>query len=131
MLNKTGLGILLPIQRGETGFFRQGFDAITQVKSNLINLLLTKKGERVMQPSFGSNLHNLVFDKITPNTQASVRAAIDEAVQIWLPFVLINEVRVAKDEDTHTVLVEVGYSLRTNESITDTITLVLSDNNAQ
>ena len=45
------LGITLPIKLGKTGYFEQAFDTITQVKSNLINLLLTVKGERVFQPT--------------------------------------------------------------------------------
>ena len=39
------LGITLPIKLGKTGYFEQAFDTITQVKSNLINLLLTVKDE--------------------------------------------------------------------------------------
>jgi len=46
-------GITLPLGRGETGFFQQAFVSFEQAKSNLKNLLLTKKGERIMQPNFG------------------------------------------------------------------------------
>ena len=36
-------GITLPLGRGETGFFQQAFVSFEQAKSNLKNLLLTKK----------------------------------------------------------------------------------------
>ena len=125
MARKVGLGILLPIQRGETGYFRQGFDALTQVKANLINLLLTKKGERLMQPSFGCDIHGILFEKITPTTLADIKSTIVQATQIWMPFVSINEVDVTRDEDRNEVYVKISFNLTTNQDIGDTITLVL------
>ena len=55
------IGISLPIQIGNTAF-NQTFTTNEQIKSNVKNLLLTKKGERVMQPNFGSGLQELLFD---------------------------------------------------------------------
>ena len=57
----TPIGITLPIQDGNSGFFQQSFDTLTQVKSNILNLLNTRPGERRMQPTFGSNLWSIVF----------------------------------------------------------------------
>ena len=41
--NNYAVGITLPIQRGEDGYFRQSFRTFDQIRSNLKNLLLTKK----------------------------------------------------------------------------------------
>jgi phage baseplate assembly protein W len=118
-------GILLPVERGNNGYFNQGMDALTQIKSNLINLILTKRGERIMQPLFGCTIHNLVFEQITDNTIASARASVEEAVQLWMPFILIKDVSISKNEDEHKVYATISYNLRSNVKITDTITLVL------
>lgn len=125
MAKKPGLGLTLPVQRGATGFFNTAFDALTQTKSNLINLILTKKGERVMQPTFGCNIHNMIFENITNDTQANARGAIQEATQIWLPFVSIDDVKLTKDEDHNKIYVSVSFSIKTSANISDTITLVL------
>ena len=67
MLNDTGqyedyaIGITLPIQIGNNAF-NQAFTTIEQAKSNIKNLLLTNRGERVMQPEFGSGLRELLFN---------------------------------------------------------------------
>ena len=53
-----GIGITLPIQIGNMGYFQQSFDTLVQVKSNFINLILTRKGERVHQPEFGCGIHD-------------------------------------------------------------------------
>lgn len=122
---QSALGITLPFQNGQSGYFRQSYDVVTQVKSNLINLLMTKKGERIMQPSFGCDIHSIVFSNITEETHANVRGTIEEAIQIWLPYVAVDSVRVVRDDDKNLIYVAVVFSLTNNLNITDSITLVL------
>ena len=47
------IGITLPLTFGQNTF-EQSFLTKDQVKSNIKNLLLTKRGERIIQPEFGS-----------------------------------------------------------------------------
>jgi phage baseplate assembly protein W len=58
-------GITLPITHGPQGYFNQSYSVIEQVKSNLNLLLRTKKGERRMNPEFGSGLWNILFENNT------------------------------------------------------------------
>ena len=125
MAKKPGLGILLPVERGANGYFNSGYDALTQVRSNLTNLILTRRGERVMQPEFGCAVHEHIFDHITDDLMAQVRGSVEEAVQIWMPFVTIESVEVSKDENENKVYIRLSYSLKAGIRITDTITLVL------
>lgn len=117
------LGITLPIKRGKTGYFEQAFDTITQVKSNLINLLLTVKGERVFQPTFGSELHSLLFTQMDEEYEQNVKRAIQSAVSKWLPFLNIVEQTVTRDTERNRTLVELQFSLNTNADITETIVI--------
>lgn len=117
------LGILLPVSRGNGGYFNQGLDIMTQAKSNLINLVLTKKGERVMQPEFGCDIHRLVFENITDDLTANVRGYIISAAKTWLPYIEIVDVGVTKDDDRNEVFVSIVFSLVTNPTITQTVTI--------
>jgi len=117
------LGITLPIKLGKTGYFEQAFDTITQVKSNLINLLLTVKGERVFQPTFGSDLHSLVFTQMDEEYEQNVKRAIQTAVGKWLPFLTIIEQNVTRDHDRNRTLVELTFGLNTQADITETIVI--------
>lgn len=87
-------GITLPLQRGETGFFNQAFTSYEQAKSNLKNLLLTRKGERIMQPNFGTGLHSLLFEQIDDTFEARVQETITRNVNFWLPYVNIESIDV-------------------------------------
>lgn len=120
-MTDVALGIVLPIKRGKTGYFAQAFDVITQVKSNLINLLLTYKGERVFQPDFGSNLHSLVFTQMDEEYDKNVKNAVASAVRQWMPFLNIVEQLITRDEGKNSTLLEVTFSLNTNTDITETI----------
>ena len=117
------LGITLPIKRGKTGFFEQAFEPIVQIKSNLINLLLTSKGERVFQPTFGSDLHTLVFAQMDEEYESNVKRAVQSAVSKWLPFLNIIEQNVTRDSDRNRTLIEITFGLSNNADITETIVI--------
>ena len=125
MANHIAVGILLPLELGANGYFRQSFDILTQVRSNLINLLLTKKGERVFNPEFGCNIHNVLFENSSDETQAAVSTAIKEAVGRWLPYVTVENVQTVKAPDDNEITVTLTFSIRNNINVTDTITLVI------
>jgi hypothetical protein len=51
------IGVSLPFGVcGTDQLFNQTYSTKDQTKSNLINLLLTNKGERILNPEFGSDL---------------------------------------------------------------------------
>jgi phage baseplate assembly protein W len=97
--NDYAYGITLPLQRGETGFFAQSFSSFEQAKTNLKNLLLTKQGERVMQPNFGTGLHSLLFEQLTENLEEDLIDTITKSVNFWLPYITIEEVDVMMTDE--------------------------------
>ena len=97
--NNFAVGITLPIQKGETGYFRQSFQPFDQIKSNIKNLLLTKKGERVFQPDFGSGIHDLLFNPATERFEEDVENTINEALEKWLPYVIVEDIDVDVSKD--------------------------------
>lgn len=87
-------GITLPVQRGNSGFFSQAFNSFEQAKSNLKNLLLTRKGERVFQPNFGSGIHELLFEQATDELETQLQESITNSVNFWLPYINIDTIDV-------------------------------------
>jgi len=120
--NDYAYGILLPVQKGDTGYFRQGFTSYEQAKSNLKNLLLTRRGERIMQPEFGSGLHELLFEQADAELEERLQETIENTVGYWLPYINIEEVDIEltdelKDQNraNMTVKFRVGADINTNE----------------
>jgi phage baseplate assembly protein W len=87
-------GITLPLKRGNTGYFEQAFTSFDQAKTNLKNLLLTRKGERIMQPEFGTGLHSLLFEQIDDEYESKIRETIIQNVSFWLPYINIENIEV-------------------------------------
>lgn len=91
--NDYAIGISLPIQITNTAF-EQTFQTSEQVKSNIKNLLLTKKGERILQPEFGSGLQSLLFEPNVDDFEGRIEDTINESLEQWLPYVTAEEIDI-------------------------------------
>jgi phage baseplate assembly protein W len=113
------IGISLPIQIGNTAF-NQTFTTSEQIKYNIKNLLLTKKGERIMQPEFGSGLQELLFDFNDSTLATKIEDVIVESVDIWLPYVTIQQIDVESsnlDKDNNTVGISITFNVLNNPDL--------------
>lgn len=117
------LGMTLPIRLGANGYFQTTTDVLTQVKTDLTNLLLTRRGERMFQPNFGCDLPLILFEPATDDGLAEATSVIQTAVQTWLPFVRVNAVKISRDDVYNRVTIAVSFTLLTN-NVTDSIILV-------
>ena len=121
-----GIGITLPIQIGNMGYFQQSFDTLVQVKSNFLNLILTRKGERVHQPEFGCGIHDYLFEQLTPENIEGARLSVVNAVERWMPFLELVQFQLntsPNELDNNRLQLYVGYRLKKNPNIRDTIIL--------
>jgi phage baseplate assembly protein W len=97
-INDYAIGLTLPLQMS-TNTFNQSYDNLVQLKSNVRNLLLTKKGERLAQPNFGTNLHRLLFEPNDEELEQKIYDTIDNSIRTWLPQLSIKEINIeATDE---------------------------------
>ena len=95
--NDYAIGLTLPIQITNTAF-AQSFTTREQVSSNIKNLLLTKKGERILQPEFGSGLQELLFDFNNDELPTKIEDTITAALEQWLPYVTIDSIDVEQTD---------------------------------
>jgi phage baseplate assembly protein W len=108
------VGVSLPFTLGNNGFFAVTYTTKEQVKSNLKNLILTNRGERLMQPDFGCNLRQAIFEQIGPDTYDYIRSEIENSIQRWLPYIIVNDVNVTSDttqKDNNRISVRLDYTL--------------------
>ena len=117
------IGITLPIQIGNTAF-NQSFITADQIKSNIKNLLLTKKFERLMQPEFGSGIQELLFNMNDELFADNLENTIVDTLSKWLPFVNVETINIQQPSDyKDNNKVEVSVSFRISDTqILDTVT---------
>jgi len=75
------LGIGINQSSNSNGVFSTNFTTLQQAKNNLKSLILTKKGERLMQPDFGCDVWKVLFEPID-NIEVSIENSIINAVSI-------------------------------------------------
>ena len=112
------IGVSLPFN-GPAGPFNSTYSTKDQIKSNLINLLLTNKGERIMNPEFGADLKTVLFDDITEDLNSKIRDLINTNVSIFIPEVMITEIDIDDSPDynnINTISVTVKYRLRISQN---------------
>ena len=105
-LNKNvAIGVVFPLMNG--GNFQQSFTLKEQVKSNIINVLLTEKGERINQPNLGCGLKSILFENNVDSTE--IGALINNQLQLYVPEIVIEDVEVNTDLDRHLILIKLIY----------------------
>lgn len=109
-LSDRGIGLQLPINVDQGSL---NFTTIKQIHTNLKNLILTMKGERVYNPEFGSDLYRLLFEPTVDEElfQDRVFQTITDAVQRFMPFVTINEVNIDFKPDDNLAFISINYSV--------------------
>ena len=127
--NNYAVGITLPIQRGEDGYFRQSFRTFDQIRSNLKNLLLTKKGERIFQPEFGSGLHDLLFNPATEKFEEDLENTINDAIAQWLPYIVVEDINIdicKEQTDNNQAKVSLKFKQEGDQTL-DTLTFLVEE----
>lgn len=107
------IGLSLPFGTCDTdSLFKQTYSTKDQIKSNLINLLLTQKGERVLNPLFGSDLKRILFDPINSSTEENIRTTIIDSVSIYVPEIQIYDIIFDNAIDNNTINLTINYIIR-------------------
>jgi len=122
------IGIVFPIRNSKDGFFASSSTILEQTKTNLKNLLLTVKGERLGQPEFGSNIYNLLFENFSSDLEAKLSTSIRDAISTWLPHVHIINLIIDAQEDNHYLGISLSYEIENSHNSTDSISLRIARN---
>jgi phage baseplate assembly protein W len=117
------LGIGINRSSNSNGIFATNYTTLNQAKDNLKNLILTKKGERLMNPEFGCDVWNVLFEQLDGNSiENRIESTINDAVSIWLPYLNINEIVFDYNEndiDNNRISFDIKFSLKSNSNISD------------
>ncbi len=107
------IGVRFPFNAD--GVFYSTYTTSEQVKSNLLNVILTEPGERVFKPNFGVGLRKFLFESFTDvNT---LEGKIRNQVERFIPQIELDKVTVDKAPDSHELNVSVFYRVKSNNEI--------------
>ena len=128
------IGLTIPIQNGNNGFFNSSYDTLTQIKNNIINLLNTRQGERRFQPTFGTRLWNITFEQNVDTLQDIAENIIREDISMWISNVTILNVtttlytsdKIVADQDIYKLDIAIQFQVSMTKQI-DTVNISINN----
>lgn len=113
-----------PIVKGRNGFFTIIFGR-QSIRQKIFTVLLTKLGERVHLPDFGSRLFELVFEQSDATFDVLAKQYVIDAIRIWVTEIEILAVFTKHNED-NSVNITIQYRIRQQIAQNDSLTLTIN-----
>jgi phage baseplate assembly protein W len=113
MANGITYGINFPFRESFVGRYLDASDTSEEeVRSNLVHLLLSKKGTRYFLPDFGSRLYEYIFEPLDGPTFSEIESEIRDSVGKYMPGILITSIKITDasmgDENKGTYINQYG-----------------------
>lgn len=106
---RKAVGIDIPLSGNAV--FNSTYETKDALKANLLNYFLTNKGERFLNPNFGSNLRNLLFENINNTKLLEIEELVKEDLKVFFPRIKPTQLQLSSDQDTNTVVFFLKYAL--------------------
>ena len=107
-----GAGWCFPVHvdaRGRVALSRRERD----IEEAIRIILLTPKGQRVMRPEFGCQIHELIFAPNDSTTSGLATYYVEEALTMWEPRIRLIEVTAMPDEENDgRLLIQIEYEIK-------------------
>ena len=121
--NIATIGVALPLD--STNLFQGTPTTREQVKTNLLNLILTEKGERLMHPNYGLGVKNLLFEQGIDTLQ--LEENIHSQINIYIPQIELLDTDIATSKDGHTIQIKIKYNIIDSANLPDAIQININD----
>ena len=87
------------------------------IRESLQILLSTSLGERVMQPTYGCDLQDLLFEALTPTVASSIKEQVRTAILDHEPRIRLDQIDLALDRNLEgIVLIALEYTILSTNS---------------
>ena len=115
---KLAVGVSVPfvgsIISGSDAVFSSTYTTTEQLRSDIINYMLTNKNERVLNPNYGSDLRRFVFQNITGINLNNLKLKIIDGLKVNFPQITVNNVIITPDHDVNSINIIIDYSFAGN-----------------
>jgi phage baseplate assembly protein W len=121
--NVVTIGVALPLN--QDNLFQGTPTTREQVKTNLLNLILTEQGERINHPNYGLGVKNLLFEQNID--LESLKSQIHNQILFYIPEIELIDTQIGTSEDKHTIQIKIKYNIQDNIGIPDAIQINITD----
>jgi phage baseplate assembly protein W len=122
MAKKQFFGVKYPfLNDNERHFYVAANESVAdKVRSQLMHIVFTPKGQRIRNPEFGTDLIKYIFDQNDGVTWESIKTEVSESVTRWSNNLSLRNISVVKsEEDESQVFVRLDYSVTEGNKVTN------------
>jgi phage baseplate assembly protein W len=118
---RVGVGVSIPFNG--PAVFNTTYTTSEQIKSNIINYVLTNNNERVFNPNFGANLRAQLFENVTPISVSNLENNLIRDINTLFPNVRVLSINIQPLYDENIVNISITYSILNNTPETINISI--------
>ena len=113
MANGKYININYTFKNSRDGFFLDLNDGDNQaIKADLLHLILTRRGQRLYNPEFGTNLLQYIFEPNDSVVWGDIKEEVTTVVKKYLPNLKITELSLAESpESEYAVVLTIRYEI--------------------
>ena len=115
-----GIGINIPFN--QAGVFTSNYLTKDAIKNNLVNFLLTNQGETYMNPTFGGDLRNFLFQQLSENEVSNLKQMILDKIANNFPSINVEQCEILTNPEDNEVTIFLQYSVD-NTNINDSVNI--------
>ena len=122
MAKRQYFGIKYPFKyEGFQNFYIDANSSIKEkVRSQLMHIVFTPKGQRIRNPEFGTDLIKFIFEPNDKITWESVKNEVTESVKRWATNISLNNIQIVKNEENESeIYVRLDYSVSEGNKVTN------------
>jgi phage baseplate assembly protein W len=101
--------------KGNYGYFETKNDE-DLIQGNILQILGTRRGERVMLPLFGSRIRELIHEPLDPITLRLIKIELIDAIETWEPRVVLMSADIRGYPQEYLVAAYLQYYLKASDS---------------
>lgn len=111
-----GRGFGFPIEVDEATGKMKTVSLEEDIEQAIRIILMTRKGERVMRPDFGCDIHDFAFDTMDYTTLVQMEQTVRQALMIWEPRITDVDVKIQDEREDGLLLIGISYVVRSTNN---------------
>ena len=96
------------------------------IKQAIVNLLLTNKGERLMNPTYGSDIRSYLFEPMDYGTANQIKNNIRDTIEIFEPRIRVRQISATPNFDDNGFDITMTYNVVGTDTPPVTVDFFLS-----
>ncbi len=126
------IGVRFPFQESpQGGIFASTKTTADAIRSNLVSLLTTKRGHRVMNNRLFSPLYDYIFEQFDSRAEADLDRDLRDKISEFMPMVSVDNIEYNFEEEINALTTKIIYKLPSLGNMRDQVSLTINIDDAQ